>query len=70
MYPMSRDDIEWSYFVNELWDLQWTCIETSLTAELSDKLHSLSLGNIDMACRIFREAQRLVIGSEDEKISA
>ncbi|WP_444902928.1 ATP-binding protein [Microbulbifer sp. CnH-101-E] len=60
---------EWGLFVDELWDLQWTNVETPLTEELSDKLYSLSVGNMDLAVRIFAAAQRLLIGSSDERLS-
>ena len=69
VHPLERNSIGWKTLVEELWDLQWTDIETPLTEELSDKLYELSLGNIDMACRTYCESQRLVIGSGDERIS-
>ncbi len=33
-------------------------------------MYELSLGNIDMACRIYCEAQQLVIGTGDENITS
>ncbi|WP_233010369.1 ATP-binding protein [Rheinheimera faecalis] len=65
---MKRDD-EWELFVDELWCLQWTNIETSLTPSLSNKLYSLSVGNMDLAVRIYYSAQQAVIGSHDERIT-
>ncbi len=70
MNPLQRHDIGWESFIDELWSLQWTNVETPLSDELNDKMYELSLGNIDMACRIYSEAQRLVIGSKDESISS
>lgn len=70
MEALQRDSIGWECFIAELWDLQWTNVETALTDELNDKIYELSLGNIDMACRIYCEAQRLVIGTDDETISS
>ncbi|MDF4949065.1 ATP-binding protein [Vibrio parahaemolyticus] len=70
MNPLQRHDLGWESFIEELWDLQWTNVETQLTDELNDKIYELSLGNIDMACRIYCEAQRLVIGTDDESISS
>lgn len=69
MNSLQRNDIGWESFIGELWDLQWTNIQTELSDDLNDKLYELSLGNIDMACRIYSEAQRLIIGTEDERIT-
>ncbi|WP_192859121.1 hypothetical protein [Vibrio paracholerae] len=64
-----KNDEEWELFVEELWGLQWTDIETPLTKTLSDKLYDLSVGNLDLAMRVYKEAQRQVIGSGDERIN-
>jgi hypothetical protein len=70
MEPLKRDSLSWDYFVRELWDLHWTNVSTELTDELNDKLFELSIGNLDMAHRIYRDAQRLVIGTGDERITS
>nr|BDV19798.1 hypothetical protein [Escherichia coli] len=36
---------------------------------MNDKLYELSVGNMDLAVRIFREAQRYIIGCGDERIT-
>lgn len=64
-----ENDDEWMLFIEELWLLQWTRVFTPLTAALSDKLFELSVGNIELAVRIFRESQRLVIGQDSEEIT-
>jgi hypothetical protein len=69
MESLKRDSTGWDCFVNELWDLHWTDVTTELNKELNDKLFELSVGNLDMAHRIYRDAQRLVIGSGDERIT-
>ena len=69
MKPLKRDSTAWDCFINELWDLHWTNVTTELSDELNDKLFELSVGNLDMAHRIYRDAQRLVIGSGDERIT-
>tara|TARA_R110001599_G_scaffold353856_1_gene600428 strand:+ start:3117 stop:4538 length:1422 start_codon:yes stop_codon:yes gene_type:complete len=69
MESLSRDSDAWDYFVNELWDLHWTNVTTELSKELNDKLFELSVGNLDMSHRIYRDAQRLVIGTGDERIT-
>ncbi|WFF21364.1 ATP-binding protein (plasmid) [Klebsiella pneumoniae] len=65
---LKNDDV-WSLFIDELWLLQWTNVYTPLTRELSDTLFELSVGNIELAVRVFREAQRLIIGRENEAIT-
>lgn len=69
MKLLERKSDSWEAFVHELWDLQWTNFFNELTDELNDKIYDLSVGNLDMAHRIYREAQRLVIGSGDERIT-
>lgn len=69
MKPLERDSLEWDYFIQELWEMHWTNVSTELTKELNDKIFELSVGNLDMAHRIYRDAQRLVIGSDDESIT-
>ncbi|MBW3166484.1 ATP-binding protein [Ferrimonas balearica] len=60
---------EWELFVEELWELQWTNVVTPLTEALSNKLYELSVGNMDLAVRTFREAQQVIIGSLDERLT-
>lgn len=60
---------EWEFFVKELWKYQWTKPKTRLTEELSHTLWNLSTGLPDYAVRIFKKAQELVIGTENETIS-
>lgn len=69
MFALERDSASWNAFMDQLWKYQWTNVYTELTKELNDALHTLSVGNIDMATRTYREAQRLIIGDEDERIT-
>lgn len=69
MSVLGRDSSSWNSFINQLWQYQWTNIYTELNEELNSALHRLSVGNIDMAIRTYREAQRLIIGDEDERIT-
>lgn len=63
------NDEEWELFVDELWCLQWTNVETPLTTSLSNSLYSLSAGNMDLAVRIYYSAQKAIIGSSDERMT-
>ncbi|BBC40536.1 hypothetical protein FA893_17675 [Photobacterium damselae subsp. piscicida] len=69
MEVLKHDSDAWEAFVEELWKYQWTSNYTELTQELNNKLYELSVGNLDMACRTYREAQRAVIGTCDETIT-
>ncbi|KPZ71253.1 Transposon Tn7 transposition protein TnsC [Shewanella sp. P1-14-1] len=66
---LKNSEAEWGLFVDALWELQWTNVQTPLTQDLSNSLYSLSVGNMDLAVRIFYAAQRAVIGSLDERIT-
>lgn len=66
---LMKNDDEWELFVDELWCLQWTNVETPLTPSLNNKLYSLSAGNMDLAVRIYYSAQKAIIGSSDERIT-
>ena len=66
---LMRNDDEWELFVDELWCLQWMNVETPLTPSLSNRLYSLSAGNMDLAVRIYYAAQKAIIGSSDERIT-
>jgi hypothetical protein len=68
MDRLLQDEV-WEYFVEELWELQWTNVRTPLTMALKIKLYELSAGILDVAVRIYKKAQELVIGSEDERIT-
>jgi hypothetical protein len=60
---------DWQSFINYLWPLQWTNIETALTQELNEEMFLLSKGNIAIAQSIYRRAQMMVIGSGNEVIN-
>lgn len=60
---------DWQSFINYLWPLQWTNIETALTQELNEEIFLLSKGNIAIAQSIYRRAQMMVIGSGNEVIN-
>tara|TARA_R110001583_G_scaffold169301_1_gene322156 strand:- start:845 stop:2338 length:1494 start_codon:yes stop_codon:yes gene_type:complete len=59
----------WKIFCEELWDLQWTTPSSPLTPALDIKLYERSAGVLDVAVRIYKKAQEIVIGSGDERIT-
>lgn len=69
MPVLSQDSQSWKAFIEQLWQYQWTNVYTELSEELNSALYRLSVGNIDMASRTYREAQRLLIGCVDERIT-
>jgi len=68
MERLAQNSIGWEAFVSQLWQLQWTKVKTPLTDSLQRKLYELTVGNVDFACRTYAEAQRLVLGTEDESL--
>lgn len=68
MDRLAYDSPSWTAFVSQLWQLQWTNVQTPLTDALSRKLYDLTVGNIDFARRTYTRAQRLVMGTGDESI--
>lgn len=66
--PMDNDDT-WSFFVEQMWQLQWLTSPTPLTPELQNALYDWSQGITDMAVKIFKMAQYTVIGTDDEKLT-
>jgi len=69
MNSLERNDPLWENFLRELWDMQWTNQETRLTEELNQRMFDLSLGNLDLAHRIYKKAQCLIIGTGNEEIT-
>jgi len=68
MERLSQDSIGWKAFISQLWQLQWTNVNTPLTDSLDCKLYELTVGNVDFACRTYAEAQSLVMGTGDESL--
>lgn len=58
----------WPSFAEELWTVQYTNTATPLSGELQQQLYELSRGLPGFAVNIYREAQKLVIGSGDERL--
>lgn len=69
IYVRGYDSHEWEIFVAEMWRYQWTNPKTPLTEDLANCLWQLSTGLPDFAIKIFKHAQSLLIGQEDESIS-
>jgi hypothetical protein len=67
--PPGFNTTDWQSFINYLWPLQWTNVETTLTQELNEEIFLLSKGNIAIAQLIYRRAQMMVIGSGNEAIN-
>lgn len=61
---------EWDLFFSHLWKYQWTRPPTPIHKELSDCLLELSTGLPDFAIKTFKAAQKLVIGSGEERLTS
>jgi hypothetical protein len=65
---MTQDEV-WDYFVDVLWEYQWTNEKTPLTPALSQALFVESQGIIDIAVKLYMFAQWSIIGYPSEKIT-
>lgn len=65
---MENTEEEWGLFIDELWALQWTNINTPLTVTLSDRLYELSVGNMDLAVRIFTPRSIILLGLQMKEL--
>lgn len=64
---MSPDN--WEVFTKRMWRHQWTNTPTELTKEIIDYLYELTAGIADFAIKTYKAAQKLVIGTGDERIT-
>jgi hypothetical protein len=62
------DPAIWPSFAQSLWAIQYTNTATPLSGELQEQLYALSRGLPGFAVNIYRQAQKLVIGSGDERL--
>lgn len=62
---------EWDFFLNALWEYQWTATSSPLKPPLKKKMYELSQGIIDIAVKLYMLAQWQAIedGESNEKIS-
>lgn len=69
IYMRGYENHDWDLFVENLWRYQWTNPKTPRSEELTNCLWNLSTGLPDFAIKIFKHAQKLLIGQSDESIS-
>lgn len=64
--PLGKD---WDFYLEALWEYQYTTNTCPLTPEISRALHDVSYGITDIANRIYMAAQWRAIETEEEVIS-
>nr|WP_235587069.1 ATP-binding protein [Ferroacidibacillus organovorans] len=66
-----KEDEEWDYFIEYIWEYQWTKTPTVLTRQLSKVLYYESAGIVDLAIKLYMITQIELITEEDgeEKIT-
>jgi hypothetical protein len=57
----------WSYFINKMWDYQWTSEFTPITPEIELVLYEESQGIIDIAVKLFMLTQLRIISIREAK---
>ncbi|NPV89972.1 MAG: ATP-binding protein [Firmicutes bacterium] len=67
-YPMVQDD-EWEYFLEGLWQYQYTRDETALTKEISEIIFEETQGITDFVVKLFVLSQVRAMDSKTERIT-
>jgi energy-coupling factor transporter ATP-binding protein EcfA2 len=62
---MNKDE-DWDFFIERLWEYQWTTIENSLTDKISNALYDETQGIIDIAVKLYKGVQLSVIGGTEK----
>ena len=55
----------WNYFIDQLWQYQWTGLPTEISAEIRDVLYDESQGILDIVVKLFMLAQLRVVSIGD-----
>ncbi len=69
IWDRMEDDEVWQFFVESLWQFQYTRRPVPLTKASQDALYDASQGITDFAVKLYMLAQARVIGQDDETIS-
>ncbi|WP_260612482.1 TniB family NTP-binding protein [Paenibacillus popilliae] len=66
---MLENSWEWSHFIENLWDLQYTKTYTEITPEIKKAMHYYSMGIPDIVVKLFIHVQsRTIVDGGDERI--
>ncbi len=57
----------WNYFIDKLWDYQWTSEHTPITNEIRELLYYESQGILDIVVKLFMLAQMRIISIREAK---
>lgn len=66
--PMKKEE-EWNFFLENMWEYQWTETKVPLTDELNDTMYELTQGVTDFVINLFIKAQQYAIAYGKEKIT-
>jgi AAA domain len=67
---MLQTDNEWAWFIEGLWEYQWTKTYVKLTDEIKDLFYYETQGIIDIAIKLFKMVQwRTIAGAGNEEIT-
>ena len=63
----AKDSEDWSYFIDGIWEYQWTKTITPLTQEIRDVLYDECQGIIDIAIKLYKMVQwrAIALGGEE-----
>lgn len=60
---------EWEFFIESLWELQWTNVPAPLTEQIKTVMYEETQGITDLAVKLYMLVQWSLIGQEKEKIT-
>lgn len=66
---LKHESNDWKTLLRYIWDYQWTKEFVECTPDLEHALYFESQGIPDLVIKIFKEAQKRAIGSDNERIS-
>ena len=64
LHSLAVDSLDWQMLTKGLWKYQWTANRSPLTNEIKTVWHECCLGNIDLAVKLYMQAQRIAIDTE------
>lgn len=54
---LSRTSPDWKTLMNHVWGYQWTAVKTELSEEILDMIHEKSIGDVEVAMKLYMATQ-------------
>jgi hypothetical protein len=68
IWERMRNDEEWKFFVEQMWEYQWTKTPVQLTEEINDALYYETQGIVDITIKLYKmiQARAIAYGDSEE----